>query len=168
MLQASPQLKDKVQSGNAAASVLRVGSWPWIHLSCSLLSKHYDMPSPKSRVRFLQGSTQLLSILPWPRIFRLWCHEVLCFWLAPLAREIGLIVMSWGSRYWWIIWPGNSFDPKPSSTVSKLNGRHWVPSSCELVIILLQYPRWTFWDHFGWSWNRMLFLIISKKGIKIH
>jgi hypothetical protein len=77
MLQASPQLKDKVQSGNAAASVLRVGSWPWIHLSCSLLSKHYDMPSPKSRVRFLQGSTQLLSILPWPRIFRLWCHEVL-------------------------------------------------------------------------------------------
>jgi hypothetical protein len=91
-----------------------------------------------------------------------------CFWLAPLAREIGLIVMSWGSRYWWIIWPGNSFDPKPSSTVSKLNGRHWVPSSCELVIILLQYPRWTFWDHFGWSWNRMLFLIISKKGIKIH
>jgi hypothetical protein len=26
MLQASPQLKDKVQSGNAAASVLRVGS----------------------------------------------------------------------------------------------------------------------------------------------
>jgi hypothetical protein len=138
LAQDSPQMKDKVENGNAAAAVLRVDSWPWIRLSCLLLTRHYDMPSPKSKARFLQVSTQLLSILPWPPARQLplrlsnvlgklkwlscqeevasdwiiWPGELDCdvmstfFWLAPLAKAIGLIVISWGSHFWWITWPG--------------------------------------------------------------
>jgi hypothetical protein len=42
-----------------------------------------------------------------------------CFWLAPLSREIGLIVMSWGSHFWWITGLGTS---SAAQTVSNLNG----------------------------------------------
>jgi hypothetical protein len=97
--QASPQMKDEMETGNAAAVVLRVGSWTWIHLSCLLFTKYYDMPSPQNRERFLQETTQLLSLLPWPPARRLPLR------LSKVSRKL-----DWQSCHEvssdWIFWPG--------------------------------------------------------------
>jgi hypothetical protein len=96
---------DEGQSGEwkSAVAVLRVGTWPWIHLSCLLLTKHYDMPSPQNWARFLHVATQLLSLLLWPPA-------------RQLPLRLSKVPGNFGKLEWlncheevasdWIIWPG--------------------------------------------------------------
>jgi hypothetical protein len=42
-------------------------TWPWIQLSCLILTKQHDMPCPQSWTRFLLITTPLLSLIPGPQ-----------------------------------------------------------------------------------------------------
>jgi hypothetical protein len=108
LLQSSSQMKEKVVSANPAPVVLRGGTWPWIHLSWSLLTKQHDVCSTQSWCRILQAGTPCCpffmasSQISEPQSFESsWEFELTsiswrsCFSLEYLAREVGLTVMSW-------------------------------------------------------------------------
>jgi hypothetical protein len=179
---------------------MRVGTWPWIHLSCSLLTKQYDMSSTQN----VQDSSRWLlnSVLSAMASTQIGAHKTF-----QSSREVGMTEKSWGSWLWldilarivgrwchqllasdWFLWQGEldwlichvkvasdgsygqvlPLKLQTSSTVRNLNVKYWMPSSGQLIIVLLQYSSWAFWDHLGWSWNGMWFLIISKTGTRIH